>query len=542
MRAALVLLVVVVAGCTSQPKPAAFCSSCDLSNPINRTLLPSFQAANIEPQLAPSSEICARLAVDLLGHPISAAEAASDCSGDLHDAIGKMQQENDYLVNSERHWADRFLVNDVADDWRSLKDLYALVDDLHKGNVAYKEFAIRAIAHPGLMTDVTDLDARGRVRRVFRAFMGRPSTDAEEAELGPLFREWLVRQDTDPDIPILMRFTPIIVSGLCAPLAQCSTTMWGGAALKFTGQPDYNGVDFDHIDDATKQVLRVPGELFTSQPTFYEAAADDLLNRFLDWDEGDRNIRTPGFLFPEVREVVADALRNGADYRDVERLVLTSWLYTQSAHVAKDGVSVDDNGDEPSPLFSGPVKAMNAEAWLAGMQNVTSYDIGACDARYGDGFPYFQINQAQQNGMITVDQNNQLMQKLFELRQDRGKLSTYQGLVYYDYVYTTYARMLGGCPGFQATRQKPQGVSYAILQEGIAQSFCDPAVADLASPSGETTAKSVADKLVPMLLSRPATSDDENALAQHVPAGTNKAVIVSEECTAILGSAEMLFR
>jgi hypothetical protein len=334
------------------------------------------------------------------------------------------------------------------------------------------------------------------------------------------------------------------MSGLCDPLASCSTTMWGGAALNFQNKGDFTGVPLDQIDDDTKAQLRVPGELFTAQPLFYEAAADDILNRFLDWDEGNRDIRTPGFLFPQVREAVAQYLQQTGDYPGAERMVLESWLYTQAANVSKDGVRVDDDGTEalPSPVFVGPSKTVPAEVWLAGLQSVTSYDLGACDNRYSDGFPYFQINQAVSDGTITAQQNNDMLQQLLVLRGDRGRLVESGGMLFYDYVFNTYARMLGGCPGFQNTRQKPAGVSYAILQEGIAQAFCAPGLDDLIKPDGEITPQSAMDKIVPALLARPATDADVDALTAVIPAGATGDQILSEACTAVVGGAEFLFR
>jgi hypothetical protein len=525
----------------SQPAPPPpFCATCDTSHPLNAILLPAFEAAQRVPLIASERELCARLSVDLLGRVMSAAEAQTTCADrDLADVILEMQGRPEYLVVSERHWADRFQLNDILGDWRSLQSLYVLVDELHRGELDYQEFAIRAMAHPGLMT--SDFEARPRVRRVFRSFMGRTASEGEENELAALFRTWLIDYTTmDPDFPSLYRATPLIAAGLCEPLARCATTMFGGASMAFPNPDDF-GTPFDELDAQTLAVLRIPGELLTAQPTFAEAAADEILDRYLDWDEGNRDIRTPGQLFPEVRQAVADVIRDGGDYPAAERLVLTSWLYTQTADVS-DGVSITGGDlDDTSPLFVGPTKALNAETWLAGVQRVTSYDLGACDNRYGDGFPYFLLYDAYAQGLLDLAGYNDSMQRMFDLRADRGRLIEIDGALYYDTSFAVYAQMLGGCPGFGSTRQRPAGVSYAILQEGIAQVFCAPGFDDLAIPAGDTTVRSVADHLVPMLLSRPATDDDVGALsAAGADAGDDE--LVSATCTAILGSAEFLFR
>lgn len=546
---ALAPLALAFIGCDAPqrtPPPITFCSTCDAANPLNASLLPTFAAARHEPVIAGARELCARLAVDVTGRPVSAADAEAMCAArDLEDVLVELQGTPEYLVVSERHWADRFQLNDIIGDWRSLKSLYAMVDELHKGELDYSEFAIRAMATPGLMT--SDFEARPRVMRVFRSFMGRPASEGEQAELAGLFRAWLVTYEADPDFPAIYRYAPVIISGLCEPLARCSTTMFGGAALVFPNQTDYAGTPYDQLDDETLAVLRVPGELLTAQPTFAEAAADEILDRYLDWDEGNRDIRTPGQLFPEMRQVLADFIRDTGDYPAAERLVLTSWLYTQTTDVAVgEGVTLEGAADEAlvSPAFVGPTKPMNAETWLAGLQHVTSYDLGACDNRYGDGFPYFLLFDAFDQGMIGIDEYNENMQRMFEMREDRGRLAQFDGYFYYDTSLAQYAQMLGGCPGFATSRQKPTGVSYAILQEGLAQAFCAPGIDDLAIPDGNVNARSVTEHLVPMMLSRPANDDDVLAITDAL-AGAGDVTddqLISSACIAIAGSAEFLFR
>ena len=141
-------------------------------------------------------------------------------------------------------------------------------------------------------------------------------------------------------------------------------------------------------------------------------------------------------------------------------------------------------------------------------------------------------------------ENYDIMRGMHELRGDRGRLVQYGGVEYYDYVYTTYARMLGGCPGFQASRQRPAGVSYAILQEGLAEAFCAPGVFDLAIPDGDITPPNVVRHQIELLLSRPATDEDIAAVVGALDCGDDCGGddLVNKTCVAIVGSAEFLFR
>ncbi len=529
-------------GCLPAPAvvPAAFCARCDTSNPLNRVLLPSFAAAHVEPHVAGGAEICARLAVDVLGRTMDAAEAHSTCDGaDLDTVIVQMQGTEGYRVTSERHWADRFGLNDVITDWRYLKDLFDTVDALHAGTLRYDEFAIAAMASPAL--NLGDFDVRGRVRRIFRSFVGRAASQAEEIELGALFRPWLIGQEPDPDFPMITRNHAYILPGLCAPLARCSTTLFGGATLDFGAVADpFAPIYVEDLNAQQAAALRVPGALLVAQPFFAEAAADEMLNRYLDWDDGERSIRTPGFLFPQVRQVLADYLTETGDYPGAERMVLTSWLYTQTTAVG-DGIDVaaaDDYTALPSPLLVGPSKPLAAEVWLAAAAHLNSDDVGACDYRYGDGFPYFLLL----NALGYTPAYSAAVTQLHALRDDRVPLVTLTGVSTLDLRFLNDARLLGGCPGFQAVRQRADGVSYALLQEGLATRFCDSATT--ARPAGAITARSVVQHQIPLLLGRDATDDDVAAIeaASACGAGCDDDELVNKTCISILGSAEFLFR
>jgi hypothetical protein len=227
--------------------------------------------------------------------------------------------------------------------------------------------------------------------------------------------------------------------------------------------------------------------------------------------------------------------------------VLTSWLYRQTADVQIDGVSLDDEIGEtlPPPYFVGPSKPLDAEVWLAVAQQVTSYSIGACDARYGDGFPYFQLFGAQMQGLLSQAELNDQITTLHGMREDRVPLVVRFGYNSPDTTFSIYARLLGGCPGFQNTRSRPTGVAYALLQEGVASTLCQPGLSDLARPAGPVTAESVARHLFPMLLSRDPTTEDIEILQQEsgcIDDSCAGNVLTSSACTAILGSAEFLFR
>ncbi len=225
-----------------------------------------------------------------------------------------------------------------------------------------------------------DFTPQERVARVFVTLFDRTPTEAETTAIGPLWNAWLADFGArDPELP-LPRNRAYVLPALCASSGGCSTTLWGGARVDFPATlpgSEFDPIYLDDIPDDVNEALRTPGRLFAEQLETYESMADILLNRFLDWDEGERDIRTPGHLFPAVRNHLADVLMETGDLPTIERLILTSVLYTQTAIALDgDGTALDGTGDVLHPLSVGPTKAINAEAWLFSMQNVTSFDIG----------------------------------------------------------------------------------------------------------------------------------------------------------------------
>jgi hypothetical protein len=570
------LVCVVAAGCpgrpakpidvVDEPRPELVCPDCDLSHPINAVLAPAFVELGLTPRLATADEVCRRAGFDLLGRPLTSTELSS-CAGnsDLDAALLTLQGTDDYLLNSQRHWADRIGTDDVVVDFRATVALYDKVDALQRGELRYDQFVVDLLRQSGLIN--ADFTGRERVRRVFRTLLLRKPNEAEETALAGLWRAWLIDfgGQQDPAFPIPRNYG-YVMAGLCEPLARCSTELWGGAVvdLSMIGEADRftpiyeDELDAPGINSDVKAALGAPGELFARQPETYEAEADALLDRFLDWDEGERNIRTPGFLFPAARAVVADLLRESGDVPAAERLVLTSLLYIQTSEV-DDGVTIDGADDNrPHPLSVGPTKPITGEAWIASLQNTTSYDYGVCDPRFSDGFSYSMLYQAMSDGLITGLQYNALMPQLLAARGDRGRLQPIgefaedgvTELVGYDYGFTFVARSLGGCPGFGAVRTRPAGVAFASVQDGMAEILCVPELLDQVIPPGRPSVDDVTDEVFRALLQRAPTPEElelvssgsgcDGAAADDGECSAGE--LASRLCVSLAGTSESLFR
>ncbi len=464
-RLASLLAAVALAGCS--PKGA------EQPNAIDEYMEPKFEAESITPVEAPKAELCRRLAADLLGRFLTADEAASQCKGSVGDIARRFQGREEYLVVSERHWRDRLDTSDVNVDWRQLKDLYDGVDALHRGDLRYEDFGLEAMSHPGFVMNV--FQPEDKVKAVFRAFLGRAPSEAEASDFAALYRPWIPTQEVDPDVAYIYTIGARIFPLLCDPVMNCSTTLFGGGALDLSSisDPGFQGVRYDDLSEAQKDALREPGRILTAQPFFYEAAADEILNRLLGWSDGGRFPREPGIVLPQVREILADYLRETGNYPAAERLVITSWLYRMKAEVADDGFGDSPTAPVPAIYATGPVKAATAEVWLDSTALLT-LSLGACDARY-EGFPYFLILQQLQNGAVTQAQATADMRKIYDMQQNRQPWDDEQGMP--DFLYQSIARLIGGCPGFGSMRQEQTGLSYAFTQESLAELLCQPGVA-----------------------------------------------------------------
>jgi hypothetical protein len=322
--------------------------------PIDRVLHPYLWKAHITPVDAGTSEICRRLYADLAGRFPSTSETQATCANKTIDQIARALQATDaYIVLSERHWRDRLDTNDIIVDWRYLKSLYEKVDALHQGTLKYGDFAEAALVHPGFV--MMEFEGPKIAQRVFRSFLGREATTSEADDLGALYRPWVPIEEPDPDFNYLMTARAYLLPYLCNSIAPCRASLFGGLDLNIpdSGTGEIRWEDLDAIQlDALKDVSR----LIVRQPYFWEAAADEILDRLLAWNDGGRFPRRPGVLLPEVREVLANYLRETGDYPGAERLVLTSLLYRQTARVASDGLGDDPNAPVPPVWASGPVK------------------------------------------------------------------------------------------------------------------------------------------------------------------------------------------
>jgi hypothetical protein len=452
-------------GCQDRPPPIdpPVPDSCaDVTHPLDSALCAELYDTGYRPLIAGGDELCTRLFVDLTGVRPTPDQLREQCIGrPLADVIAQLQSTERYRKAQRRYWADRLSYSDALVDPISIKKLDQLVDDLYQNKINYRDFAINALAHPGFVGrhngyGQPDLTAQA----AFRAFLGRPATRPEALDVGNLWRPWAAnyfREDfakgaeADLRAPYYgMGGEPFIDPQACADgVNLCESSLLGRANVAF---PAHGRIEQIRIADLTGEqweALRTPGRLFVALDAFWEAQVDDTLEKLLGYDLG--------AMRPAARQALVDRFQqNGGDVRELERMILTSWTYRQTAEEIAG--SPRPEALRLSPLAYGPTKLLIAEAWMQSIGLVVGRPMGDCDWRYPNLPDYG----------LTPDQLPELED--FYPRNADGTV---------DASFRNAARLVGGCPGSfdygsnsVTGRTKHIGLITAVAQEEELVEIC----------------------------------------------------------------------
>jgi hypothetical protein len=420
------------AGCIEQPDPHC-------NNLINRVLVPMLRGSNLEIRDESKSELCRRMALDLIGRTPTIEEHAQ-CENETPEQMADRFMANpEYIRQQRRGWGERFY--NLDEQWYHYAvEVDQLVELLYRDYIRYDDFITQFIVHPGFYATFRGDDWSSNV---IRYALGRNARADEIAALRPLARVWGVRRFCDGTIWWNARTqrngTNERADGACGRdefgvnycrcrdgdgLSVCQTDAFGGHVdfgtdgcvdpsdrnaetnlLRVTdngagrgpvcpGMPYYNQCQdraYDEQGNPAGQLVRLGGinggqrdrlyglgRTLAQRPDFWEAGVDRELRRFLDyWQAG---LRRPDYDIPMVRSLLADELRRTGSLREIQRLIVTSLLYTQRGELLP--------GEAPPnpehPVWStGPTRIMTAERWLDSVFYVTFGETaGVCDFRF----------------------------------------------------------------------------------------------------------------------------------------------------------------
>jgi hypothetical protein len=514
--------------------------TCDgVDNPLDRALCSELYDTGYRPLLASDAEVCTRLHVDMLGARPTPEQLRSDCIGaSIESVIEQMQQTQAYRIAQRRHWADRLSYSDALVNPESIRDLDALVDELYQEKISYRDFAVRALAHPGFVGRHNGYGQPDMVAAAaFRAFLGRPATRPEAIDVGNLWRSWLgnfggvadgAREGARAsDAFYGMGGEPYIDPTACAAGVQvCESTLLGDAKVEFPANGRTEAIRIADLTAEQWEALRAPGYLFVTLDMFWEAQVDDSLERLLGYDLG--------AMRPKARQALVDLFkRNDGNIPELERVILTSWAYRQAAGEVAD--SPRPEALREIPFAYGPTKLMTAEAWLHSISSVIGRSLGECDWRYPN-LPDFGLPQ--------------------ESIAQLGDVYPRNGDGTIDVTFRNAARQLGGCPGafdfgsFSVTgRTNHIGLITAVAQEEELVSVCFlsdvpaliPPALDLADTSVEEIEATAPHVLDRMQIDRtnPEVSEVVETVMEHCP-DCDVEDVARGLCSGLLGGIQFL--
>jgi hypothetical protein len=126
------------------------------------------------------------------------------------------------------------------------------------------------------------------------------------------------------------------------------------------------------------QQIRGIGAALAARGDFWEAAADREVHKLLGWWQS--TFRHPDSDIPQVRVVLAEALKASGSVRETQRLIVTSLLYAQPAE-APPIEGLDARVEGMPPWIAGPTKLLAGESWLVTAANAVGETAGTCDFR-----------------------------------------------------------------------------------------------------------------------------------------------------------------
>jgi hypothetical protein len=515
-----------------------YCDGLDLENPVNRGLCPSLWGAGLEPRPIKTSEACRRLFADMIGRFPTRGEVKEVCDArSWGEVVNELMSRDEFVELNQRRWADRLLYNNEAVSVVRIFDADELVGKLYRGLVSYDQFAAVISAHPVLTRRYAT--AGDRAEALFWLLMGRPPLGSERSDLARLYNLWHNGYYDHPQLgerlpDSFIEYECVTDDGAVDPETKgaCTSILWGYNELILT--PDLRAKGDDRrmwgglLKSHEWETLQMPGKILSREREFWEKAVDDVIDQYLDYELGR--------FAPEVRDELVDyLLSHDADIRSVHFAVATSAAYLQSAH---------GQTDTRFRWTWGPLKQVQAEAWIDTINHTTGYDLGDCDHRIPE--PGDLADSQRLSALALIKNSRWQLEDDGDIRDD----------------YRSLAQSLGGCPrndvggrfrivSILTTAQQLNFVNQVCNPsfngdlDGVSASELLPSSLDSDVAVDRGIAESIVAHQTKKFFSRTAT-DAELADARSHGEACARQVCTAEEfarpaCFALLSSSEMLF-
>ena len=511
-------------GDTDDP-PTMDCSQLEFDNLVDEAMCPHVQAEGINPEPADQVELCRRLYIDLLGISPTSVDYEVDCKNrTVEEIVDDFMARPEYVLMSQRMWADVFHMNSELTYYQYIADLDALVGQVYAPNpadqITLDTFAVEAVTHPAFLGR---WDGQDLVGFNFLSHFRRDASGAERLELFPLFRMWEERAFTDPMQGATQRV--VLNTNACVNSALCSSDYWQAGDQVAIAQPspgatdpELNVIDVSALTPEQRDAVQLPGRRIAASGEFYEAYIDRTIERYLGYDLGTA--------VPAARQALVDLLEaNNGNARVVDREILTALVYTATNTYEED--DKPDPADWDPNFWHGPTKQMDAEVWLRSTQRLVGQVPGSCDHRYPEVVGSHPHSYPSTDGTTP------------------------------DYSFRDTARLLGGCPDREASfRETRAGLIAALTQATLTRELCLAATADspiypnqfIEDPTDESEASlsAAANQIYASALVKPIPATAADALMAGVEGcrddtNCDPAQFAEHTCRLVIKSSDFLF-
>jgi hypothetical protein len=421
--------------CDQQDDPAC-------AHPVNRILVPLLRGAGVPLDEAGAPEMCRRLAIDLVGRTPTDDELSKCIALPTAGRVDLFQAKPEYETLLKRRFAE-ILGYDVFLQWYAyIVEMDALVGQHAREELAYDQTIAELVLHPGFYSRHPGDDW---TRAFFEVAFGREARDDEVKALRPLWIPWQPRffcdgaiwyqlsqlgEDTADQNCFRLEYgvNPCAcqvgfgyvgcnsaalgtevdfggADGCLNPndfageenLYRTTTAAAGRPPRCPTGYPREACGDREYdfttympmglvtpLKDGTARRTQMVAQLSAAlrgRDDFYEAAADRELRALLGWWQ--TGFRRPETDLPAVREVLVAELKGSNSLKSMQKMLLTSLLYTLPAErPAAAGVDPTQEPVALPPWTLGPSKFLAAESWLDSVGVSIGETLGACDVRF----------------------------------------------------------------------------------------------------------------------------------------------------------------
>ncbi len=272
-------------------------------NIIDGYILARLHRFNIEPHYAGKVELMYRMSLDLTGTVPNPEDKLNLLNSTPLEMAEYFMDKDEYIRMSQLIYADllKYSNDNMFSTDEQITSLNELVAELHRGDIAYDEFARQVIMHPAYLSRFPSSIDRSTV--AFELFLGFTPISPYDFRYANMFIGYQLTDNADR----IYTWTDECDDQRTDEIETCTCTVWG-----MTGS---NPTD--------------AGNMITSLSAFAERGAELIWHRYIG--------ENPDPVLPEIIVALGEYFSEiNFDLRELTLLIVTSSAYTQSNRYRDD--------------------------------------------------------------------------------------------------------------------------------------------------------------------------------------------------------------